>query len=562
MLATLGVQPDLVGLAASETTTRSSDRPDDWYETTADEQLRFDQCLMADAVRLGAPRMYGFAQDALNQPSAKLREMATLDGSFDGPLRQAHEKDRADWRATWERLHARRDAWERPVEGLETPGGFTVAGFEWVPGVHGGGDFYDQTGLGKWAGGLPDWTNSFDFYDPTPEADARTLKAVTDLGAPLYSEKPYDPSLTPEERNRQYYEQRAFEYLFTSFGGKGADDTRLFLASGGFPRSAPQPGTAEYRIAVEDMKTRFASCAWRDPIDPNKALRGVEDTAALEWQQEITSQAAQRNQILDSNKEATAALTKGAEAMADMLGQSWIADHLARWQDYWAPGGLGWIGNSSAVIQVEAAKGKCLDVAGAKKDNGTPVQLYTCNNGAAQQWEFIGYGDGYALFNVNAQKCLDVQSGKNANGTKIQIWACNGSKPQTVELRRPRGGRAEATRPRTSVWTCTRSTTARTPRCGRVMAPTRRSSGSSPRGTRVRTARTIRTRPSSTRPRRASPRPGPRRRSNSTSSRRSWWWRRRLPPRATRPSRPRTGSRTRTALRVVEVCWSAGRRPR
>jgi len=430
MLATLGVQPDLVGLAASETTTRSSDRTDDWYETTADEQLRFDQCLMADAVRLGAPRMYGFAQDALNQPPAKLREMATLDGSFDGPLRQAHEKDRADWRATWERLHARRDAWERPVEGLETPGGFTVAGFEWVPGVHGGGDFYDQTGLGKWAGGLPDWTNSFDFYDPTPEADARTLKAVTDLGAPLYNEKPYDPSLTPEERNRQYYEQRAFEYLFTSFGGKGADDTRLFLASGGFPRSAPQPGTAEYRIAVEDMKTRFASCAWRDPIDPNKALRGVEDTAALEWQQEIASQVAQRNQILNANKEATAALTKGAEAMADLLGQSWIADHLARWQDYWAPGGLGWIGDSSAVIQVEAAKGKCLDVAGAKKDNGTPVQLYTCNNGAAQQWQFIGYGDGYALFNVNAQKCLDMQSGKNANGTKIQIWACNGSKPQ------------------------------------------------------------------------------------------------------------------------------------
>ncbi|MEV6171114.1 ricin-type beta-trefoil lectin domain protein [Streptomyces sp. NPDC051954] len=386
---------------------------------------------MSDAVRLGAPGMYGFAQDALNQTPQKLRELATLDGALDGPLRRAHEKDRADWKATWERLHARRDAWEKPLDGLETPGGFTVTGFQWVPGVHEGDDFYDQTGLGKWAGGLPDWNEKFNFYDPTPEADDKTAKAVQELGTPLYGPDPKpDPSNPQDDWDRRYYEHQAFEALFDTFHGDGADDARLFLASGGFPRTAPQPGTAEYRIAVEDMKTRFASCAWRDPIDPNKALRDVADTAAQEWQQEIASQAAQRNQILNANRDATTALTKGAESMADLLGQSWIADHLARWQEYWSPGGIGWIGDSPAVIQVEAAQGKCLDVAGGKKDNGTPVQLYTCNNTAAQQWQLHGYGDGYALYNLNAQKCLDVQSSNNANGTKIQIWACNGSKAQ------------------------------------------------------------------------------------------------------------------------------------
>jgi len=261
MLATLAVQPALAARPAGNATTRSSDRPDDWFETTADEQLRFDQCLMADAVRLGAPRMYGFAQDALNQTPEKLRELATLDGSFDGPLRREHEKDRTDWKATWERLDARRDAWEKPLDGLETPGGFNETTFHWVPGVHNGEDFYDQTGLGKWAGGLPDWNDKFDFYDPTPETDEKTAKAVKDLGTPLYGEKPYDPSLPSEERERQYQERRAFEALFDTFHGKGADDARIFLASGGFPRTAPQPGTPEYRIAVEDMKTRFASCA-------------------------------------------------------------------------------------------------------------------------------------------------------------------------------------------------------------------------------------------------------------------------------------------------------------
>jgi hypothetical protein len=178
------------------------------------------------------------------------------------------------------------------------------------------------------------------------------------------------------------------------------------------------------------MKTRFASCGWRDPIDPNKALRQVEDTAAQEWQQEIASQAAQRNQILTANRDATTALTNGAESMADLLGQSWIADHLARWQDYWSPGGLGWIGDSPTVIQVEAAQGKCLDVAGAKETDGTPVQLYTCNNTAGQQWRLEATDDAYALINVNSQKCLDVQSSNPANGTKIQIWTCNSSKAQ------------------------------------------------------------------------------------------------------------------------------------
>lgn len=162
VVAGLAVRPGLAGLLAGATTTQSSDRPDDWYETTADEQLRFDQCLMSDAVRLGGTGMYSFAQDALNQTPEKLHELAALDGSFDGPLHDAYEKDNDDWNANWERLYAAEDAWEAPLDGLETPGGFTVTGFHWVRGGTEEEDFYDQTGLGKWAGG-PNWTEDFDF---------------------------------------------------------------------------------------------------------------------------------------------------------------------------------------------------------------------------------------------------------------------------------------------------------------------------------------------------------------------------------------------------------------
>ncbi|MEU9477084.1 hypothetical protein [Streptomyces sp. NPDC048191] len=70
------------------------------------------------------------------------------------------------------------------------------------------------------------------------------------------------------------------------------------------------------------------------PLDPDDVLGDITSTAADEWQQEVSSQDAQRNQILDANKTAVDALTKGAKALSEMLGHSWIADHLTLWQDY------------------------------------------------------------------------------------------------------------------------------------------------------------------------------------------------------------------------------------
>ncbi|MEV0262281.1 RICIN domain-containing protein [Streptomyces sp. NPDC050617] len=194
-----------------------------------------------------------------------------------------------------------------------------------------------------------------------------------------------DPSLPRDEWNRLNHEYNAFQHLTNwSMEPTGADNARIFLASGGFPRTAPAPGSSEFRIAVEDMKTRFSTCTWRNPVDPDMALRTVEDTAAKEWQQEIASQSVPRNQILNAGKDASTALTTGSAAMADLLGQSWIADHLARWQSWWAPGGGGWIGDSHVTIKVHDANGNCLDAQNGGTSNGTPVQLYPCNGTSAQ----------------------------------------------------------------------------------------------------------------------------------------------------------------------------------
>ncbi|MER7406591.1 RICIN domain-containing protein [Streptomyces sp. NPDC000070] len=434
VLAGVAVQPEVLDrLTGTEAAALAGDSPH-WSDDTAAEQLRQDQCLMAEVLRLGGPSMAATAQDGLNQPPDKLHALANRDHWEETPLAVAYQRDTD---AAWKELDAlnkQLGEWGKPLDGLEQPGGFdSLADWKDPPGSIGSeqDDFHSQTGLTPW---IADrfWKEEGDFYeDPTPKADQKTLKVVTDLGTPLYGEKPYDPDLPSGEWQRQYEERRAFQGLFDTFDGKGADDARMFLASGGFPRTAPEPGTAEHRIAVEDLKTRYASCAWRDPIDPNKVLGGMAETAASEWQREITSQAVQRNQILNSSKSATNALAAGAKALGNLLGHSWVADRLVRWQDYWAPGGAGWIGDSPAVIQVEAAKGKCLDAEGGKTTSGTPVQTYTCNNSSGQQWRLReASGDSYNLVNVKSDKCLDVENSNPANGTKIQIWTCNDSKAQ------------------------------------------------------------------------------------------------------------------------------------
>ncbi|MFC4999085.1 ricin-type beta-trefoil lectin domain protein [Dactylosporangium cerinum] len=87
--------------------------------------------------------------------------------------------------------------------------------------------------------------------------------------------------------------------------------------------------------------------------------------------------------------------------------------------------------------------GKCVDVNAAGTANGTRIQIWSCNGGAAQQWTVQGDGSIRAV-----GKCLDVASGGTANATKLQLWDCNGTGAQQwtydtarQTLRNPQSGR-------------------------------------------------------------------------------------------------------------------------
>lgn len=71
------------------------------------------------------------------------------------------------------------------------------------------------------------------------------------------------------------------------------------------------------------------------------------------------------------------------------------------------------------------ASGKCIDVKGGQAKPGAKVQLYSCNQSAAQNWS-VG-SDGTVR---NHNLCLDVKGGRTTAKTYVQLYACNGTKSQ------------------------------------------------------------------------------------------------------------------------------------
>nr|WP_256341436.1 ricin-type beta-trefoil lectin domain protein [Streptomyces sp. TLI_105] len=424
VLAVLGgvaVRPDLVVQDTEPDMAAVADSYDG-YDVKAAEQLREDQCLGTEALRMGGPNIFALAQSSLMLPPDQLHKKfaRNIFSSDMTPLREAANADQALTEQWLDKVQKQGYAWS------------SAASLESYPNAPRDPDkIFEKTGLRPWLyQSYWDPMTVFNpFYDSSPTADDRTKAAAIAIGDPLYTS-----GGTPKEQEawalwkknsgkiepNQYFVPRVF-----------ADDARIFLASGGFPRTAPAPDTPEFRIAVEDLKARFGACGWHDPIDPNRVLGKQVARASAEWQQEITGQAAQRQQILTAGKDATKALQDGTYALSMLLGQSWLADYYTRWQDHWAAGGVGWIGDSYVTVEVPGAPGMCLDVQGGGKTNGTPVQIYTCTGGAAQQWTIEGGEEDLHLRNVNSQKCLDVAGNASANGTKIQITDCYSTKGQS-----------------------------------------------------------------------------------------------------------------------------------
>jgi surface antigen len=74
--------------------------------------------------------------------------------------------------------------------------------------------------------------------------------------------------------------------------------------------------------------------------------------------------------------------------------------------------------------------GKCLDVAGASRDNGVNVIQWDCHRGTNQSWHLLKRGGYFQVIAKHSGKCLTVQGGSRSNGANVFQNRCHGGDQQ------------------------------------------------------------------------------------------------------------------------------------
>ncbi|MBH0130350.1 glycoside hydrolase family 16 protein [Salinibacterium sp. NK8237] len=115
----------------------------------------------------------------------------------------------------------------------------------------------------------------------------------------------------------------------------------------------------------------------------------------------------------------------GSPTAATTSGAPMLVDYVGVYSRSGSAGGDGGTGGDSAEGTITGIGGKCVDVAGSNTNNGTQVQLYTCNGTDAQSWDIRSDGTVRAF-----DKCLDVEAANTTNGTRVQLFECNGTAAQ------------------------------------------------------------------------------------------------------------------------------------
>jgi Ricin-type beta-trefoil lectin domain len=140
--------------------------------------------------------------------------------------------------------------------------------------------------------------------------------------------------------------------------------------------------------------------------------------------------------------------------------------YVAAYQTTSSSGGGGGGGGSGtgATGQITGYGGLCIDDRGASTANFNPVQVYTCNGTAAQQWTVVQAGSTLQVLG----KCMDINGGGTADGATVDLYDCNSTAAQVFipqsdgSLYNPQSGKCLddtgwSTTPGTQlqIWDCT-----------------------------------------------------------------------------------------------------------
>lgn len=229
----------------------------------------------------------------------------------------------------------------------------------------------------------------------------------------------------------------AFRSLVSEWNGDEATldellgtDRRFMVGS--WLAQVPAWGATQHERDQLQYDARSLLTTWGDTRSESES-GGLRDYAAREWSGMVADLYAKRWAAYFASLD-TALITGNAPAAVDFFAMD----------DAWARSTTAYpttpSGDPVAVAsQIAAALpppapsgpvtgigGKCADVTNGNSADGTPLQLWSCNGTAAQDWTVEGDGTLRAM-----GKCMDVRNGATSPGTAVQLYGCNGTPAQS-----------------------------------------------------------------------------------------------------------------------------------
>jgi hypothetical protein len=303
------------------------DNPADPYKRTLrislGEQAREDRCVLGLAVHYGGPELKAFANTTLAGPDTGIS--AALHGPGGYPSKEysdASKKDLDAVDAYGTEFHRRQD--QLDIDNHPYASANYSGGRPWhAPLI--GGDIVAFTMEGRKQIPGDVWT------DPTPHPGTESVAKAKEV---------YDAFDTGADAWAKQYKDWAGRGDVGGLGvtdGKvnSANDIATFLRFGGFPTKAPEPDSLGFRTEVEALKMAWAACDSRNPIDHYRVLTGPTVQAYAEWEAEYGSQTTQRQQIVTAEAAASKEARTTADLMVEAIRQSWQADQILFWQQWW-----------------------------------------------------------------------------------------------------------------------------------------------------------------------------------------------------------------------------------
>jgi len=254
------------------------------------------------------------------------------------------------------------------------------------------------------------------FYGTAPQVDTPSFLAMMAAGTLLEDWDNYYQS----NNYRIYWNPSASRWAFIPTGIDqtfGSNGVAVFGAGGLLFQKclSSERCTREYAAAVRDVTDRFESLGLAARMD---ALLSVIDAAAQEDPKKFYD-AARMARARDSMRGFIAKRPSEVRTILSCLDSG--SQHA--------------FAACAGIVALNPAAKKCLEMSrGDDEESIRRIRVTPCHGSRNQRWRLVPTGDAFQLASVSAGTCLDVKGARHDEGAPVEPTACAGTDSQLFSL--------------------------------------------------------------------------------------------------------------------------------